>query len=90
MELRQWYGRRIKSLISAVQVDSLRRLLGVRRINNTPKAPIELRVVTKGLDESFNKSVLRWFGNIERMENNRTTKTVHVGECTGSCSLGHL
>ena len=38
----------------------------------------------RGVDER----VLRWFGHIERMENDRTGKRVYVGECVGSHLVG--
>ena len=38
-------------------------------------------MVTKGIDEKIYEDVLRLFGNVERMENDRTAKKVYVGEC---------
>ena len=32
--------------------------------------------VMKGIDENIGESVLQWFGNIERMENDRIAKRV--------------
>ena len=32
--------------------------------------------------------VLRWFGHVERMDNDRFAKKVYVGECVGSRSVG--
>ena len=34
------------------------------------------------------ESILRWFDHVERMENDRIAKRVHVGECDGSRSVG--
>ena len=31
---------------------------------------------------------IRWLGHVERMENDRITKRVFVGECAGSRSVG--
>ena len=42
----------------------------------------------EGLDEKMDEGVLRWFGHVERMENNRIAKGVYVGECAGSRSVG--
>ena len=42
---------------------------------------------SKGVDERINESVLRWFGHVERMEKDRITKRVYVGECAGSISV---
>ena len=39
-------------------------------------------------DERIDEGVLRWFGHVERMENDRNVKRVYVGECTGSRSVG--
>ena len=46
----------------------------------------ELCGVTKGMDEKF-KGVLRWFGHVERKENDRTVNRVFVEECAGSRSV---
>ena len=35
----------------------------------------------KGLDERINEGVLRWFGNVERMERDSIVKRLYVGEC---------
>ena len=37
---------------------------------------------------NINEGVLRWFGHVERMKNDRITKRVYVGECAGSRSVG--
>ena len=41
----------------------------------------------KGLNESINEGVLWWFGHKERMERDRITKRVYVGEFTGNRSV---
>ena len=64
-------------------------MLGIRRMDGVPNARIkELCVVTKGVDEMIDESVLQWFGHVERMEKDRIAKRVHVGECAGSRSVG--
>ena len=45
-------------------------------------------IVKQGLDEKIDEGVLRWFGHVERIENDRIAKRVYVRECAGSCSLG--
>ena len=40
------------------------------------------------VDERIEEGVLWWFSNVERMENDRFAKTVCVGECAGSRSVG--
>ena len=48
------------SRIRAIQIDNLRGLLGIRRMDKVPNARIrELRVVTKGMDERVDEGVLR-------------------------------
>ena len=44
--------------------------------------------MAKGVNKNFNEGVLRWFGHVERMENNRIAKRVYKGECARSCSVG--
>ena len=42
----------------------------------------------KGVDEKIYGDVLRWFGHVDRLENDRITKRVYVRVRTGSRSLG--
>ena len=78
-----------RSRTRAVQIDNLRGLLGIRRMDRVPNARArELCEVTKGVDERIDKGVLRWFGPVERMEKERIAKRVYVGECAGSSSVG--
>ena len=73
-----------RSRIRAVQMDSLRGLLGIRRINKVPNAWIrQMCGVTKGVDEKIDEGVFRWFGYVERMENDMIAKRIYVGECAG-------
>ena len=44
--------------------------------------------VTKGGDEKIDEGVLRWFGHVERMENDWIVKMVYVRKCSGSHSVG--
>ena len=44
----------------------------------------QLCEVTNGVDEKIDEGVLRCFGNVEKMENNRIAKRVYVGECVGT------
>ena len=61
-------------------MDNLRGLLGIRIRY--------LCRVTKIINEKIDEGVLRWFGHVETMENDRTAKRVYVGECAGSHSVG--
>ena len=42
--------------------------------------------MTKGLDERIYEGLLWWFGPVERMEMDRITTRVYIGESTGSHS----
>ena len=44
--------------------------------------------MTKRVDERIDEGVLRWFGHVERMENDRIAKRVYVRECGGNRSVG--
>ena len=57
-----------RSRIRAVQMDNLRGLCGIRRMNKVLNAWIrELCGVNKGAEERIDKDVLWWFGHIERI-----------------------
>ena len=78
-----------RSRIRAVQMDNLTGLLGIRRMDIVPNTRVrELCGVTKGVGERIDVGVLRWFGHLERMENDRIAKRVYVGERAGSRSVG--
>ena len=58
-----------RSRVRAVQMDNLRGLLGIRRMDRIPNARIwELCGVRKGLDERIDECVLLCFGHVERMK----------------------
>ena len=57
-------------------------------MDKVPNARIrQLCRVTKGVDEKID-GVLRWFGHVERMENDWIANRVDVGECAGIRSVG--
>ena len=73
------------SRIRAVQMENLRGLLGIRRMDRVPNARIrELCGVTKGMDRRIDEGILRWFGHVEKMENDRIAKRVYAGACVDS------
>ena len=64
----QWddvIGREGEIWIKAVQMDNLRELLGIRRMDSLIR---ELWGVKKGLDKRIGEGVFRWFGHVKRME----------------------
>ena len=66
-----------RSRIRAVQ------RLVIRRMDGFPNALRGLCGVTKGVNERIDEGVLRWFGHVERIEKERTAKSVYVGEWVG-------
>ena len=78
-----------KSGIRAVQMDSLKGLIGIRSMDRAPNARIrELCGVMKGLDERIDEGVLWWFAHVERMDRDIIAKRVYVGESADSRSVG--
>ena len=66
-------------------MDNLRCLLGIRRMDKVTNARIRaLCEVTNRIEES----VLRWFGHLEKMENDRIAMREHAGVCAGGRSVG--
>ena len=68
-----------RSRIMAVQLDNLRGLLGIRRMDRVPNARIrESCGLRKGIDVRIDEGVFRWFCRVERVESDRITKRVYV------------
>ena len=58
------------------------------KVPNTKCTDSQLSGMTKGVDGKIDEGVLRWFGHMERMDNDRIAKWVYVLKCTGSRSVG--
>ena len=70
-------------------MDNLRGLPSIMRMDIVRNARIrQLCGVMKVVDKKINEGVLRWFGHVERMENDGIAKRVYVGECADSRSVG--
>ena len=70
-------------------MNNLKGLLGIRRMDKVSNARIrKLCGVTKGVDKRIDEGILRRFGDVEKMKNDRNAKRVYVGECGGSRSVG--
>ena len=70
------------SRIRAVEMDYLRGLLGIRRMDKVLNAQIRnLWRVKKGMDERINGVVLQWLSHLERIENDSIAKRVYVEIC---------
>ena len=75
-----WQWEKERSTVMAVQMDNLRGLLGIRRMNRIPNIRIrELCGVTKGVDKRIDEGVFRWFGHVERMEEDSLCRSVCLG-----------
>ena len=78
-----------RSTIKAVQMDNLRGLLVIKMMDRVPNSRIrELCGVKKYLDETIDEGMLRWFGQVERMERDRIAKRVYIEEYADSRSVG--
>ena len=44
--------------------------------------------MTKGVNKKSDEGILRHFGHVEGMENDKIATRVYVGECAGSRSMG--
>ena len=44
--------------------------------------------VKKGVGEKVDEGVFRWFGHVERMQNDRIAEWVYIWKCAGSRSVG--
>src|SRR5678816_1261878 len=82
-------NKKHRSKVQCVQMDNLRGVLGVRRIDKMRNELIrEWCGVKKGVNERINESMLRWFGHMERMNDSRLVKRMYSGECVGSRPAG--
>ena len=65
----------------AVQMDNLRGLVGIRKMDKVSNVRLrELYEVTKGVNERIDEGALRWFGHVERIENDRIGRRMYVRE----------
>ena len=72
-----------RSRVRATQMDNLRGLLSIRRMDRVLNAWIvELCEVKKGLDERIDSQVVH---SCEEDGEDRIAKRVYVGQCAGSC-----
>ena len=65
-------------------MNNLRGLLGNRRMERVPNVWIrEFCRVTMWVDQRID-GVLRWFGHVDNLQNDRLAKRIYVGESAGS------
>ena len=85
------WDRTYRSKVQAVQMDNLRSVLGVKKIDKIRNEFIRTVCgVEKGINERVNESVLRWFGHVERMDDSRMVKRMYKGECIGRLPKGRM
>ena len=74
-------------MIIAVQMDNLKGLVGIRRMDKVLNAwTRELCRVTKGVDKRID-GVLCLLSHVERIEKGRIAKRVYIGDCVDICSV---
>src|SRR5678815_3865859 len=74
------WNKKYRSKVQCVQIDNLRGVLGVRRIDKVRNELIrEWCGVKKGVNERINESMLRWFGHVARMNDSRLVKLMYSG-----------
>ena len=77
-----------RSRISTVQMDNLRGLLGIKRMDRVPNIQIrEFCGVEKRLDERIGEAILQWFSHVGRMKSDSIAAKVYAGECAGNHSV---
>merc|ERR1712002_652821 len=75
--------------MEAVEMNCLRNICGRRRIDMVPNVQIrEICGKNVGVSERMDQGVLRWFGHVERMGNERLVKRVYDSEVRGVRRIG--
>ena len=90
------YGCKVWSLklherkrIEAVEMNCLRNICGIRRIDRVSNAEIRRRCGKNvSLGQRIDQGVLRWFGHVERMGNERMAKRVYEFDVRGTRRRG--
>ena len=76
-------------MVRAFQIDKLKSLFGIRRIDRIPNALIRyLCGVKNRVAERTDEMVLEWFEHVQRMENNTTAQKIHKRECVDRRPVG--
>ena len=75
---------RERKRVEAVEMNCLRSICGVRRIDRIPNAELRRRCGKKvSVGERMDQGVMRWFGHVERMGDDRLVKRVYDSEVRG-------
>jgi hypothetical protein len=77
-------NERDESRIRAVEMDFLRRSIDVRRLDRVRNVDVrEACGVNVGVEKMRERSLLRWFGHVRRMDERRVVKRIYESECEG-------
>ena len=83
------WNKKYRSKVQCVQMDNLRGMLGVRRIDKMMNEHIrDLCGVKNGVNERTKESMLRWFGHVERMNDSRFLSRCIVASVLKTDALG--
>ena len=75
---------RDRKRMEAVEMNCLRNICGIRRIDRVPNVEIRRMCNRSGsVSQRMDQGVLRWFGHVERMGNERLVKRVYESEVRG-------
>ena len=74
---RMLWKEKERSITRSAEMNNLRSLLSIRRMDSVPNTRIRKFCV----DERIDEGVLRWFGHVKRMKNYIIAKRIRVGEC---------
>ncbi|MEL7302024.1 MAG: reverse transcriptase family protein, partial [Pseudomonadota bacterium] len=75
--------------VEAVEMSCLRSICGVRRIDRIPNVEIRRRCgKSVGVGERMDQGVLRWFGHVERMGEERLVRRVYDSDVRGMRGRG--
>ena len=75
--------------VEALEMDCLRSVCGLRRVDKVPNREIldrckkEVRV-----GEKMSRAILRWYGHVERMEKGRMTRRMYEAKVEGKRERG--
>ena len=75
---------RDRKRMEAVEMNCLRNICGLRRIDRVSNVEIRRRCGKNvSVSQRMDQGVLRWFGHVERMENERMVKRVYESDVRG-------
>ena len=78
-----------RNKLDVAEMKCLRSMCGVTRMDRVRNEVVRERVgVPERLSERVDRKVLKWFGHVERMGNERLTKRVYVSEVEGERGRG--